>query len=160
MKSIEKERDRRYETAHDLAADIRRHLSFEPVLARPPSRSYIFRRFVSRNRGTVAAIVAIFITLLAGLAASTTLFLRESKARAIADKAAVKSNQVASFLKQMLESVGPSKALGRDATMLREILDTTAKRVDAELSEFQDVQAELKMVLGETYEDWGSLNRH
>ena len=157
MKSIEKDRDRRYDTAQDLASDVRRHLSSEPVLARPPSRSYVMRRFVSRNRGAVVAVVAIFATLIAGLAASTTLFFREANARALADKSAVKSNQVANFLKQMLESVGPSKALGRDATMLREILDSTATRVDSELTDFQDVQAELKTILGQTYEDLGEF---
>ena len=43
MKCLEKDRDRRYETANGLATDIKRHLNNEPVVARPPSAVYRFR---------------------------------------------------------------------------------------------------------------------
>ncbi|MCH8315198.1 MAG: serine/threonine protein kinase, partial [Planctomycetes bacterium] len=55
MKSLEKERTRRYETANGLAADLRRHLSDEPVLASPPSAVYQVRKFVRRHRQAVIA---------------------------------------------------------------------------------------------------------
>jgi serine/threonine protein kinase len=61
MKALEKDRQRRYETANGLAMDIRRYLAGEAVVAAPPSRAYRFRKFVRRNRvivtagGTVAA---------------------------------------------------------------------------------------------------------
>ncbi len=159
MKALEKDRTRRYDTAQDLASDIRRHLNNEPVLARPPSASYLFRRFVVRHREVVTAAALILITLIAGLAVSTTLLFREANARAKADKSATKSQQVAQFLKQMLESVGPSKAQGRDATMLREILDATAARVGTELADLPDVEAELRSILGTTYEDLSEYDK-
>src|SRR5687768_2187997 len=58
MKALEKDRDRRYETANGFAADVRRYLNDEPVQACPPSAGYRLRKFVRRNRravGTVAA---------------------------------------------------------------------------------------------------------
>jgi serine/threonine protein kinase/formylglycine-generating enzyme required for sulfatase activity len=66
MKALEKDRGRRYETASGLAADIRRHLAGETVVAAPPSASYRLRKFVRRNRGPVAAAVAIALALLLG----------------------------------------------------------------------------------------------
>src|SRR5262245_37176302 len=50
MKCLEKDRNRRYETANGLAADLQRYLNDEPVVACPPSAAYRFRKFVRRNR--------------------------------------------------------------------------------------------------------------
>lgn len=67
MKCLEKERSRRYPTAHDLAADIRRHLNAEPISARAPSAAYRFGKLIQRNKLAFAtvSIVAIAITALA-----------------------------------------------------------------------------------------------
>jgi serine/threonine protein kinase len=86
MKALEKDRRRRYETANGLAMDIRRYLSNEPVVARPPSRLYRFRKLVRRNKGVFVAGGAVAASLIAGLAVSTWLFLdeREARQRAVA----------------------------------------------------------------------------
>src|SRR5262245_15897787 len=55
MKCLEKDRNRRYETANDLAQDLERYLRDQPVLACPPSASYKLRKFIRRNKGTVLA---------------------------------------------------------------------------------------------------------
>ena len=55
MKCLEKERTRRYETANGLAMDIQRHLSNEPVAARPPSKLYEFQKTVRRHKVGFAA---------------------------------------------------------------------------------------------------------
>ncbi len=80
MKALEKDRSRRYETANGLAMDIQRHLNNEPVVARPPSRLYRFRKLVRRNRGVFAAGAAVAAALVSGLGTSTWLFLREREA--------------------------------------------------------------------------------
>lgn len=64
MKSLEKDRNRRYKTADALAADIGRHLASEPVEARPPSPAYRLSRFYQRNKVAVT-FAAILLTLLA-----------------------------------------------------------------------------------------------
>jgi eukaryotic-like serine/threonine-protein kinase len=86
MKALEKDRTRRYETTNGLAMDVQRHLQHEPVLARPASWSYRFRKVVRRNRGLFAAGSAITAALLAGTSTSTYLFLKErdSRQRAVA----------------------------------------------------------------------------
>ena len=81
MKALEKDRKRRYETANGLAMDIGRHLNNEPVVARPPSRTYRLKKLVRRNKGVCAAVGAVALALIAGFAVSTWLFLRERVAR-------------------------------------------------------------------------------
>ncbi|MBN2313391.1 MAG: protein kinase [Sedimentisphaerales bacterium] len=64
LKAMDKDRTRRYQTAHAFAEDIQRYLDQEPVLAGPPSTLYKVQKFVKRNRTlfiSTAAIVAILI---------------------------------------------------------------------------------------------------
>jgi serine/threonine protein kinase/WD40 repeat protein len=82
MKTLEKDRNRRYDTASTLAADVRRYLADEPVLAGPPSGSYRVRKFVRRNRRLVAAAAAVAVTLVGGIAGTTWGMLRAEAARA------------------------------------------------------------------------------
>jgi serine/threonine protein kinase len=63
MKSLEKDRTRRYETANALARDIQRYLADEPVEAGPPSRAYRLRKF-ARKHGAALATAGAFATLL------------------------------------------------------------------------------------------------
>src|SRR6266404_3722984 len=73
MKALEKDRTRRYETANDLALDVKRFLENEPVSARPPSRFYKFQKTVQRNRflfiglGVVATLLVTSLIVLLGL---------------------------------------------------------------------------------------------
>ena len=69
MMALEKDRTRRYETANGFAADILRHLAYEPVVAAPPSRAYRLRKFVRKHRGAVIAASLVLLALLGGLAA-------------------------------------------------------------------------------------------
>jgi eukaryotic-like serine/threonine-protein kinase len=66
MKSLEKDRNRRYETATNLAADVQRYLDDEPVLACPPSATYRLRKFARRNRRPVTAGLALTTVLVLG----------------------------------------------------------------------------------------------
>jgi hypothetical protein len=87
MKALEKDRQRRYQTANGLAMDVQRYLANEPVLARPPGRIYRFQKLVRRNKIIFAAGAAIAVALIIGLGFSTVMFLRERAARKIADDA-------------------------------------------------------------------------
>jgi hypothetical protein len=150
MKTVEKDRTRRYETANGLATDIQRHLDNEPVVARPPSNSYRLQKLVRRNKLAFASAAMIAVLLVGGVAISTWQAVRATRAergetrlrkeaerarsqesahrqRAEAEKA--RSEEVARFLTEMLEGVGPAVAKGRDTQMLREILDRTADRI-------------------------------
>jgi eukaryotic-like serine/threonine-protein kinase len=187
MKCLEKDRSRRYETASGLARDIQRHVNNEPIVARPPSNLYRFQKMVRRNKLGFAAGAAIAASLIIGLSTSTWLFIKEKSAynRAVAAEqqefklrsdeqklraqaqgeeakaktAAAKSEQVAEFMKAMLNGVGPSVALGRDTTMLREILDKTAERLTKDLKDQPEVEAELRSTLGGVYLELGDYQK-
>jgi eukaryotic-like serine/threonine-protein kinase len=68
MKCLEKDRTRRYDTANGLAMDIQRHLSNEPIVARPQSPGYRFQKMVRRNKLAFIAAGGIAAALLLGLA--------------------------------------------------------------------------------------------
>ena len=162
MKCLEKDRARRYDTANGLAMDIQRHLNCEPVAARPPSRLYEFQKTVRRHKYGYAAAAAMTVALVLGLAVAILLLLKEKAAVKRAEAAEQKSQteggksqQVAGLLKKMLKGVGPSAALGRDSTMLSEILDQAAKSVSQELTNQPEVAVELCLILAETYHDLG-----
>ncbi|MGI9015202.1 MAG: protein kinase domain-containing protein [Phycisphaerales bacterium] len=74
-KALEKDKDHRYQSASELAADIRRMLADEPILARPPSAMYQLRKFARRNRGLVAGVAAAFVVLVAGVIGTTVALI-------------------------------------------------------------------------------------
>jgi serine/threonine protein kinase/tetratricopeptide (TPR) repeat protein len=89
MKALEKDRNRRYESASAFAADVERYLADEPVQACPPSTGYRLRKFVSRHRGPVVATTVILLCLVAGIATTSTALAwalgeRDAKAKALA----------------------------------------------------------------------------
>src|SRR5213078_4196781 len=84
MKTLEKDRNRRYETAKDFAADVQRYLADEPVLACPPSRSYRFRKFIRRNKVSATAASVVFLALLLGVLGTSFGLIRAIKAEEMA----------------------------------------------------------------------------
>lgn len=70
MKTLEKNRNRRYGTPSDLAADIECHLTGECISARPPSSIDYARRFVMRRKGLVASLTSVFLIMALGLTSS------------------------------------------------------------------------------------------
>jgi serine/threonine protein kinase/WD40 repeat protein len=80
MKCLEKDRTRRYDTANGLAADLKRHLDNEPVVARPPSAAYKFQKLARRNKLAFTAVGAVTMALVLGFIASTWQAFRATRA--------------------------------------------------------------------------------
>jgi hypothetical protein len=80
MKALEKDRERRYQTARGFVLDIEHYLHDEPVQARPPSRFYRLKKLVRRNKAAFAAGGATVLALAAGFTISTWMFFRASEA--------------------------------------------------------------------------------
>jgi len=165
MKCLEKDRARRYETANGLAMDVQRHMDNEPVVACPPSRWYEFQKTVQRHKVGFAATAAVIVALASGLALAGWMFVRErdavreqSRLRQQAQSESAKSQQIATFLQDMLQGVGPSVAAGRDTELLREILDRTVERLDTELTDQPEVEGDLCNVMGSVYFELGQYN--
>ena len=94
MKALEKDRNRRYETANGLAADLRRYLDDEPVQACPPSAWYGLRKFARRNKAALVmmTIVAMALTLaVVGLAVSNALITAAYRGETVQRLLAVKN---------------------------------------------------------------------
>ena len=81
MKALEKDRNRRYETANGLAMDIQRYLDDEPVVARPPSTVYQFQKAIRRNKLMFGAAAAVVAALLVGIIISTWQVIQSRKAQ-------------------------------------------------------------------------------
>jgi hypothetical protein len=86
MKCLEKDRNRRYETATGLISDIEGHLNAKPVTARPPSAAYRFQKFVHRNRAASTAVALVALAVLLGIVVSTLALVRERAARKQSDE--------------------------------------------------------------------------
>jgi tetratricopeptide (TPR) repeat protein len=155
MKCLEKSRQRRYDSATNLAADLERYLNHEPVSAAAPSLAYRAGRFARRHRVALITTGAFILLLVGGAAASMWEAFRARAAERRAHMEANKSKQVAELLESMLEGVGPSKARGRDTAMLREILDNTAARLGKDFANQPEVEIALCQILSKTYKDLG-----
>jgi serine/threonine protein kinase/Tfp pilus assembly protein PilF len=80
MKALEKDRNRRYETANGFAMDVQRYLADEPVLASPPSAVYRLRKFVRRNKTGLSIVAGAFVAMTV-MAASIGWAVRDREAR-------------------------------------------------------------------------------
>ena len=133
MKSLEKDRTRRYDTATELAADIERHINSEPVQAAAPSVSYRLHKFVRRNRVLVTGVAAVTVVLVAGIVAVSILTIQKARADANARVALAKA-EVAQ--KEIDELKQQSKALPDVIELLRknaEAIEILAKYGEREV---------------------------
>jgi serine/threonine protein kinase len=103
MKALEKDRQRRYATANDLAEDIQRHLAHEPVLASPPSAVYRARKFARRHRLGVAVGTAVTLALVVGLALALVGLQRARRAESEARRERDRAVQAEADARRMLE---------------------------------------------------------
>jgi serine/threonine protein kinase/Tfp pilus assembly protein PilF len=102
MKALEKDRNRRYETANGFAADVQRYLADEPVQACPPSMAYRFRKFARRNRVALLTMGLVAFTLLFGLGISLWQAVRATRAQ---EAEARQRNRAQANLRLSLESL-------------------------------------------------------
>src|SRR5262249_22679600 len=79
MKALEKDRNRRYESASAFAADVQRYLHDEPVQACPPTAWYRFRKFARRNKASLLTAALVVLAVSLAVAVSTTLIWRANQ---------------------------------------------------------------------------------
>jgi len=170
MRALEKDRSRRYETAVSLAADIRRYLAGEPVVAAPPSNTYRLRKFARRHRALVGAGSLIAVALLLGVVgtsvglvianrqrelarASEREALAQSDRASTAEKTATarlaESEATVKFLDDMLAAADP-QSMGKDVTV-RKLLDESARTLGDQYASRPLVAARLHGTVGRTY---------
>jgi serine/threonine protein kinase/Flp pilus assembly protein TadD len=134
LKALEKDRNRRYDTANAFAQDVQHYLVDEPVVACPPSPGYRLRKFVRRNRGPVVAAGVILLCLVAGIVGTTAGLVwavreRDDKARALR----AETNERKAKERALVEETRAreSEKQGRDRAMaaLRDMTDDIVEKL-------------------------------
>ena len=158
LKAMEKDPARRYGTAEQLEMDVRNHLTGLPVTARPATRLYHFRKFLRRHRLGAAVTAAITLVVL-GFAAVTAV--QGARIRAQAERIALerdRAEEVITYMSNVFSTAVPSPRTGRGVTP-REILDSSAARVERDLSSLPEVRARVMAEMGRAYHDLGINDR-
>lgn len=160
-KALERDRERRYQSASDLAADLGRYLRNEPILAQPPSRTYLFRKFARRNRAAVIGAVLVLLALVGGIVGTTAQAVRAERARAAAKEEADVAKAANEFLTGMLAAANPDQNNERELTV-REMVDRAAElleRNEASRATSPRVAMSLHFTLSGTYRALGQAEK-
>ncbi len=164
LKCIHKERERRYQTAGELSRDLQHYLEGRPIEAKRDSSWYVLRKTMRRHQ---VATGVIFTFLLLITASATTLLVMyrsvvSSRDQAVdaeragqeqlakTQSARDESQAVTKFLSNMLASVQPSIAQGREVSV-RDILDEAGTTVEKDFGDKPLVQAAIRATIGKTY---------
>jgi tetratricopeptide (TPR) repeat protein len=126
-KALEKEPDRRYQSAAALAEDVERYLASQPILAHPPSTVYQLKKLVARHRGAVAA-AGVIAALLVALA--VTMVVQAERVRRERDRAtaeAAKASAINAFLLDALGAADPWSKGSRNVSLLDALRQAQAK---------------------------------
>jgi eukaryotic-like serine/threonine-protein kinase len=163
MKCLEKDRARRYETVNGLAADLKRHLDNEPVVARPPSTAYRFQKAIRRNKIAFTAGAAIAVALVVGIGISMWQAVLANRAKTLANKRLADSEAnatlatqrladseaISKFLTEVFQSPDPARD-GRTITVA-ETLSNATKKLETDLTNQPARRANLQTTIGTTY---------
>ncbi|MCH7700586.1 MAG: serine/threonine protein kinase [Planctomycetes bacterium] len=156
LKCLQKERDRRYQSAGELARDVQHYCNGEPIEAKRDSLGYMVRKQLRKYRVPVAIAAILFVVVTAGLVTSLLFWQQAALQRDAAVEAreqqkreAAKSDAVSRFLQDMLASVSPWEQ-GKDVSV-REVLDAAAEKLSGEFVDQPLVRAQLHRTIGETY---------
>lgn len=159
LKALEKEPARRYATVAALAEDIERHLRDEPILARPPSFGYQFRKLVRRHRWPFAFAATVFMLVLGFGVAAGIMAARLHQQRNTAELQRARAEAVNQFLQDMLGAVDPSIRPGGPDVTLREVLDEAGARVgQGALANHPQVEVSLRTTIGNAYRAIGRFD--
>ena len=154
MKAMEKDRDRRYASAAELAADLRRALADQPVEARPASAGYRLKKYVRRHRAGVALAATVGLLLAAFTVALAFQVRTVTRERDRANREAEAANRIAGFMVGLFKVSNPSEARGRSVTA-RELLDQASREIQAGLDQDPLLRARLQHTMGVSYRELG-----
>jgi eukaryotic-like serine/threonine-protein kinase len=157
LKAIDKDRNRRYATPNELAADLERHLTNEPVLAAAPSGLYRFKKFVLRNRVAVAIGIILFL----GALTSTWQAIRATQSESLALAAQSDAQAALRFVEDLLNQANPSLASpntprGRNIRLLSAI-QTAAYGIEERYRNQPQVEAHIRLLLGNALRTLGEF---
>jgi len=150
LKSLEKDRSRRYGSPSDFAADIARYLKNEPVLAVAPSVAYRARKFARRYRAALATACAFAVVLVVAAGISIRQSIRANREAAVAQ--AVNDFLQNDLLAQASAANQSRRTAKADPDLkVRTALDRAAARITGRFNGQPDVEAAIRDTIGQTY---------
>jgi len=158
-KALEKDRDRRYQSAAELAQDIDRYLRNEPILARPTSVFYQVRMFSRRNRTLVISAVTIAILLIAGLAGTLFGLVEARQAQTSAEAEAARARRTSTFLSEVLSMANPYVYAGGPDVKIVDMLAEAEARLDRVFHDDPVLEIELRETIASTWRNVGRYAR-
>ncbi len=181
MKAMEKDRNRRYETASGFARDLQRYLHDEPVEARPASAGYRLRKFLKRHKAPAIAAGLVLMALLIGVAGTTFGLIRaevqrknaerarkaETKERERAESqrdkavaAEAKTRTINEFLTQdLLTQAEPANNAVEDHVQLLVVLDRAAANVGQRFAGQPELESTLRATIARIYHGLASWEK-
>jgi serine/threonine-protein kinase len=156
--ALRREPERRYASAALLAEDLRLFLEGRPISARPDTPGYRLRTFLRRHRISAVAAGLVLLSLLGGFGVALWQadVARDSARRA--EQHARKAEQVKNFVVSLLEASNPERVSDGAQMSALELIRHAAERVENELGEAPESQAELRVAIGESLSSLGDVD--
>lgn len=163
--AMAKDKARRYDSAAELAADIRRYLASQPISARPATPWYLLSRFAARHRllvGAAAAVAALTVTSSAVIA---VLYTREQSARALAQTAQARAEHEADLQRQISDflirdTFGAAAASAKGPTVtVASVLDDALAQVDTRFATDAAARGRVRATLANLLSSTGQDSR-
>ena len=152
--ALEKDPDRRYASAAELAADLRRYLDHRPIAARPAGSWYLLVKFARRRRALVGGLALALLGLLAGSAVAIHQAVVASAERDRAVAAVQRADAVRDFMVDTFGLANPGRAERPDLPV-REALEIAGRTLDRHFEGFPAARAEARGMVGELYHELG-----
>ena len=154
LKALRKEPERRYASVQDLSADLQRHLTGLPVLAREDTFAYRAGKFIQRNKASVAAAAVVAITLISATVVTTWQATEAKRERAKAERHFKEvRNLTNSFLFDFHDSIADLNG----ATQAREMVVKKAQEYLSTLAQEAGDDRELLWELSTAYLKLGDV---
>lgn len=159
LKCLERDPARRYPSTAVFAADLRHFLAGEPIVARPPGKRERFRRFARKHRTFIAVAGGTGAALAAGIAVSTALAIRATRAERRASQQAAAATAIVNFLKDDLLGKAMSENRPDPTLKVRTVLERASEGVGARFVAQPEIESAIREVLGVTYGGVGDYVR-
>jgi len=158
MKALEKDRSRRYTGASELAADVRRHLAGEPVLAGEPGAVYRVSKFVRRHRLQVGTGIFVILSLIAGVIGATYNAIEVGRSRDQANRERRIAEAINLFLREDIIGAADPRTTADRGLTLREALDLAAASIGDRFASDPAVEVAIRQTIGDTYRSLGEFD--
>ncbi len=154
LRCLQKEPERRYQSAGELARDVTRYLAGEPIEAKRDSSWYLLRKTLRRYRAPVALAAAFGLVVTVSAAALTVMYGQQGRLLARAEQETHNAERARALLQRTLDAV-TQIGQGSDVALKRALLAELVRSIEPELTDQPEVEAIVRDTLGRTYQRLG-----